>query len=93
MTRQQSTSKRTVLWIEDSFFVFSCVHELFTFDPKDADNGSFLNKDKLIVIDLSVHRRVFFVFMSKHTGSDPASCPEFLDVALEQGFKTKSSII
>lgn len=41
MTRQQATSKHTVLWLEDSFFLFSWVHELFTFDPKEADNGSF----------------------------------------------------
>jgi len=91
--KQQAASKCTVLWLDDSFLLFSCVHELFTFDPKEADNFLFfLNKDKLIVIDLSGHRRVFFVFKSKPTGSDPDSCLEFLDVVLERGFKTTSSI-
>lgn len=74
MTWQQAASKCAVLLLKDPFFLLSCVHELFTFDPKEADNGSIQTKDKLIAIDLSVPRRVFFVFKSKSSGSDPASC-------------------
>lgn len=41
MTAKQAASKCAVLWLDDSFLLFSCVHELFTFDPKEADNFYF----------------------------------------------------
>lgn len=77
---------------KDPFSLLSRVHELFTFDPKEADNGSFQTKDKLIVIDLSVHRRVFLVFKSKPSGSDPASCLSFWIWLLSKVFKLHSAL-
>lgn len=41
-TTQQAMSKYTVPWTEYSFLkLFSCTHELFTSEAKEADNGSF----------------------------------------------------
>lgn len=77
---------------KDPFSLLSRVHELFTFDPKEADNGSFQTKDKLIVIDLSSWEG-FLGFQIKTQWFRSSQLPEFLDMALEQGFQTPFSTV